>query len=231
MANPAFKAIGAFTPGGGDVTPPWPTHASGDYAWLICACVGSQTIPSAPSGWTELADSPVAVGGFGDGVTITIFERFAASASETNPTVLDPGNYLACQIVTFSDVNATTPVNASQTSTEAVATTSVSATGVTTTENNCLIVAVVGSPNDAISTSEFSGWTNANLTSITERGDNTTNQNAGGGFGIATGTLASAGASGATTVTMANSNLAAMFVAALAPVAAASSTQGLMALF
>ncbi len=71
---------------------------------------------------------------------------------------------------------------------EATSDTSGSIPGATTTVNNTLVVvAVAGSLPDASGTANFSAWTNANLTNLTERADNTATAGNGGALGIATG--------------------------------------------
>lgn len=81
-----------------------------------------------------------------------------------------------------------------------VGTTAVSIAGLTTTINNALVADFVTEWDDSLG-SHFSGYTNASLTSLTEREDGSTNTGNGGGVGIATGIRAAAGAVSATTVT------------------------------
>ncbi len=74
---PAFKAMGA----GHDTTPVIPTHASGDYM-LLPVESAADDVPT-PSGWTKIGswfDST-------DSTCLTLFERFATSSSETNPSI------------------------------------------------------------------------------------------------------------------------------------------------
>lgn len=59
-----------------------------------------------------------------------------------------------------------------------------------TVSPNALVCIVGSSALDLDSTTQFSGWTNANLTSITEQMDNVTSFGNGGGFGLATGACA-----------------------------------------
>jgi hypothetical protein len=94
------------------------------------------------------------------------------------------------------------PWNVTAGGVEATSDTSASIPGATTTVDNTLVVvAVSGSLPDATSTAVFSGWANANLTSLTERTDNGDKSNNGGALGVATGVKATAGAIGNTTVT------------------------------
>src|SRR6266511_2407088 len=90
-------------------------------------------------------------------------------------------------------------------------------TGLNTIKDNSLVVMACTSTRDANSTAQFSSWANANLTSINERDDNTSLTGAGGGFGVAEGYLATAGASGNSTVTIATSEQWRSVHVALAP--------------
>jgi hypothetical protein len=90
-----------------------------------------------------------------------------------------------------------------------------SATGVSTTVADCLIV-ISGSCGDGTS---VDSWTNTNLASpaITEAEDMFTNQGSDGDVHVAYGGLASAGASGTTTATISASEEQANWVFALEP--------------
>ena len=102
--------------------------------------------------------------------------------------------------------------------TEAASDTSGSIAGATTTVANTLVVtAIATSLPDASSTTNFSSWTNANLTSLTERIDNAVTAGNGGGLGAATGVKATAGAYGSTAVTLASSAYKAMMSIAIKP--------------
>ncbi len=101
---------------------------------------------------------------------------------------------------------------------DATASTTATIPGATTTVANTLVVvaAAVGLPNSN-GTSNFSAWTNSNLSSITKRIDNTRNVGVGGGIGVATGGKATAGAYGNTTVTLAASAKKGMMCIAIKP--------------
>lgn len=90
------------------------------------------------------------------------------------------------------------------TSSSQTTSTSLSATipGVTTTVNDCLILAAINTyGNSSAYNAWYDNWVNAGLASVTERMDQA---DLVGGFGLATGGLATAGASGNTTVDVAN---------------------------
>ena len=89
-------------------------------------------------------------------------------------------------------------------------------TGATTTVANTLVVTIVANSSDTAS-ARTSGWTNSNLTGLTESIDNNTNNGNGGGFGVATGVKATAGAYGTTTAALATSSVQARMSIALRP--------------
>jgi len=131
--------------------------------------------------------------------------------------VADSGDHQIARIITFRGVIASgNPWDVAVGSVAATASTAVSIPGATTTVANTLVVAIVANATDTTS-ARTSGWTNANLTSLTERMDNNTSSGNGGGFGVATGVKATAGAYGATTATLATSSVQGMLSFALKP--------------
>ena len=105
--------------------------------------------------------------------------------------------------------------------------TTVACPSVTTTVNGCLIVCIVaqGLPDADSSNAEWSGWTNANLTNLVERADETWSAGHGGGIGVATGEQATAGSTGTTTATSATSSNRVTVTIALKPAPAAAAVQ------
>ena len=135
------------------------------------------------------------------------------------PRVADPGNHVAAQILTYRGVVTTgNPSDITGGGIKAVASTSVTVTGVTTTLPDTLIVQAVARDNDSPAAA-FSAPTNANLTSITERTDTGTNSGNGGGIGVWDGVMASAGATGNTTATVTSSANAFITIALKPPTA------------
>jgi hypothetical protein len=83
--------------------------------------------------------------------------------------------------------------------------------------------------DDASSVTSFSGWTNAGLTGVAEDTEAGTSQGNGGGFGVASGTKATAGVVGSTTATCTVSTRQARIAFALAPAGGAAATGTLAA--
>lgn len=214
MAIPAWKAKGTFASGTGALSVAWPTsgsYAVGDLALLICE--SANQAHTTPSGWTPVANSPQFTGtaAAAGGVRLSVFYKYATSTSETNVSVADTGNHTTGQIHVFKACVIETTIGGVRTP----AGTSITFGSLTTANDNDLIVFCLANDRDAASTANLSAWTNANLTGLTERHDQTVTSGVGGGIGVASGVMASAGAIGTTTVTNAASVTAAWLVIAL----------------
>ena len=135
-----------------------------------------------------------------------------------NPTVGVSGNHQIARIITFRGVISTGnpwDVTAGNTGSSS---TSFAIPGTTTTVDDTLIVAIVSNGTDT-ATAQTSGWTNANLTSLTERADANNRAGNGGGFGVATGIKATAGAYGNTTGNLETASAQGRMSIALKPIA------------
>ncbi len=196
ITMPSLRAVGAVASGVGDVVPGVPTGlTTNDVELLFCECIQTETV-AAPSGWTEIPDSPQTAAA----TKLHIFwRRWDGVAGD--PTVVDPGNHVVAVRAAFQNVITTgNPYDVTAGDTGA-SSTSVSIPGDTTTTDNCLIVAACAAGTD-IATPDFSSWTNSDLSSVTEIIDEFRTDAGGGGIGVATGGKATAGAYGATTATL-----------------------------
>jgi hypothetical protein len=139
------------------------------------------------------------------------------NGSQGAPTVSDSGDHQIARIIAIRGaVTSGNPWDVYAGGVESTADTSGSIPGATTTVADTLVVvAVAGSLPDSNGTSNFSAWTNANLTSLTEQTDNTANSGNGGALGIATGLKATAGAYGSTAVTHASAAVKGMISIAI----------------
>lgn len=205
-AAPSFQARGGAASGTGAVTPAWPTHAVNDVALLFVESTGGQAVTlSTPAGFVAVANSPQATGATTSGTQISVFWARATSTTMSAPTVADPGDHVYARILTYRGVITTgNPWDVTGGGVKAIASTSVTVTGVMTTVANTLIVQAVARDDDA-SGAEFSAETNVNLTSITERNDAGTTSGNGGGFAVWDGAKAALGATGNTTATVVSS--------------------------
>jgi len=199
MAAPTYISKGLAVDSVDAINVAWPFHQVNDIGVLVVEITGNNTL-STPSGWTligEANDVASTAGG-----KLGVYWKRAASGSEPDVTVADTGNHQIGQIYTFGGcLQTATPVNVSTTGSKATASTTATVPAITTTIADTLIVMCVGRPDDSSSVTHFSSPTNANLSSLTERGEAGTNLGNGGGFGVFTGVLATAGSTGTTTIT------------------------------
>lgn len=216
-AAPSFQAAGTAVSGTGSVFAPWPAHAVGDIALLFVESAGGQAVTlTTPAGFAAVTGSPQATGTTTNGTRITVFWARATSTSMSTPQVADPGNHVYARILTYRGViDSGDPWDVTGGGVKAVASTSVTVTGVTTTVPDTLIVQAVARDNDSAAAA-FSAQANGNLTGIAEQSDDGTNSGNGGGIGIWDGVKATAGATGDTTATV-TSSINAFLTIALRP--------------
>ncbi|MFA4969748.1 MAG: hypothetical protein WC540_08955, partial [Sulfuritalea sp.] len=198
-------------------SPAWPAHAANDIALLFVESAGGQSVTlSVPNGFVAVPNSPQATGAGTAGTRLTVFWARATSSAMAAPKIAAPSDHFYAQIVTFRGViNSGNPIDATAGGTKPVASTSVTVPGVTTTVANALIVQAVARGND-LAAAAFSAQTNANLTGIVEHLDAGTANGNGGGLGIWSGVMATAGATGNTTATV-TSSINAFLTIALKP--------------
>ncbi len=197
MANPTFVAAGTKTGSTGNAVPPLPTgHAADDLLLLICETRDTDAV-TAPAGWNEIttvdSGSPLPLVDSTDATRLTIFWKIDGG-SETDPTVLDPGNHIICAIVAFRGTDLTDPFNLIVTSVETTSNTTVTIAGGTTTVNDCTVIQLTSNTTDSAS-AQVSNWANGSLTSpgFFEFVDDFGNSNLGGGFAGAYGGKDTAG--------------------------------------
>ncbi len=220
---PTFVAAGAVAYGTGAITPALPSGIATNDILLLFLDTSNQTITiPTPNGgtWTQVTNSPqgTGTGGSSGSVALTVFwSRY--NGTQGAPTTSDSGDHQIGRIIAIRGATTSgNPWDVTAGGVDATASTTATIPGATTTVANTLVVvaAAVGLPNSN-GTANFSAWTNANLSSIAERIDNTRNAGVGGGIGVATGGKATAGAYGNTTVTLAASAKKAMLSLAIKP--------------
>jgi len=221
---PAFQAAGTAVANAAAIPAvAWPTHQANDIGLLVIETANQAvTLGTNAADWTAVTNSPQGTPGTapaGTATRLTVFWSRATSASMGSVGVNDSGNHQYAQIITFRGVFASgnpwdgTPAG----NVAATAATAVSIPGGTTTVANTLVVAIVANGADTLA-AQTSGWTNASLSGLAERVDSNTDVGNGGGFGVATGVKATAGAYGATTATLATSFVQGRMSIALRPV-------------
>lgn len=199
-------ALGAVAFQTGTASPALPANTTaGD---LLIMVIGTSNEAATASGWTEAPDSPVSVGAGCPAVgcvRLTILYKIAAGGDAT--TTNDPGDHIFAFIlaITSGTFNASTPFHVTAQNTQ-TATDSVSISGDTTTDTNTLVLAASASDlPDASSTTQYSSAANADLGSVTELVDFARVTGVGGSLFLMSGTKATAGAFGASTVTASTS--------------------------
>jgi hypothetical protein len=205
VGAPEVRAVGAVASGEGAISPGLPAGTlKGDLLLMVAesggaAAAGEANTPLTAAGWSS-PPAPYASQKKGN-TRLTVLYRIATG---TDPTLTnDTGDHQIAKVIgikagTFDPIS---PFNGAGVGTQA-ATKAVSIPGVTTTRDKCLVVACAsGNLPDAAGTTEFSGVTNAALTGLTERIDNTTSAGDGGAIFAATGVKEAKGAASTTTVT------------------------------
>jgi hypothetical protein len=218
-----FVAAGAVKSGTGAISPALPSGIAANDILLLFIETANQAVSiSNQNGgtWAAVTSSPQGTGTAGGtaATRLTVFwSRY--NGTQGAPTVSDSGNHqLARMVAIRGAVSSGNPWDVTAGGVDATSDTSASIPGATTTVANTLVVvATAGSLPDASGTAQFSAWTNANLTSLTERTDNSVSSGNGGSLGIATGFKATAGAYGNTAVTHANSAVKGMISIAIRP--------------
>jgi uncharacterized repeat protein (TIGR01451 family) len=224
QAAPVFQAAGTAVDGTGAVSPAWPAHAINDVALLFVESTGGETVTlSTPAGFVAITNSPQATGAGTAGTRITVFWARATSAPMTAPTVADPGDHVVAQILTYRGAITTgNPWDVTGGGVKATASTSVTATEVTTTVGDTLVVVAVSQDIDD-DKAAFSGWTNERVDTASKTGTGPGSGN-GGGFGVIDFIMTTAGATGNTTATV-SSSINAFLTIALKPAAAGAASK------
>lgn len=201
MAYPRYIGKGAFQSGTGALTVPAATGIRAGDIIVIFVESANQAITT-PTGYevlaTQIGTGTAAAAG---GVRIASYYKIMDDVADTATTINDSGDHTTAIKMVFRDTAFFIGnLYAVATSTQA-ATTSMVFPAVTTLTDESLVVLAVGQDTDAASTATVGAVTNANLTSITERHDQTVIAGAGGGLAVITGQKATAGSTGTSTAT------------------------------
>ena len=219
---PTFVAAGAVASGTGAITPALPSGIATNDILLLFLNTSDQSISiSNQNGgtWAQVGTMQgTGIGGSSGSVGLTVYwSRY--NGTQGAPTTSDSGDHQIGRMIAVRGATTSgNPWDVTGSGVDATASTTATIPGATTTVANTLVVvaAAVGLPNST-GTANFSAWTNANLSSVTERTDNTQAVGVGGGLGVATGGKATAGAYGNTTVTLATSAKKGMMSIAIKP--------------
>lgn len=222
MAFDVAVVDGNVTANIGDNTVTLPSHQADDIFLLFVESNSTDT-PAAPSGgWAAVTNSPQN----DTGTKLSVFWLRAASGSETNPTILDPGDHSIAAAVRVRGCKTTgNPWNITKGSVAGSGTTTVTVTGDTTTVNGCLIVCGVSTATDTNTGLSNSNWANAALSGITQIINDSDTAGDGGGLIVMYGTQATAGAVGNTTATLSGASRQGHMMIALEPAASSNDTE------
>ncbi len=186
------------------------------------ATLGSFGMDGSGAGWTNLFQFGfnAAVGNTCLGVCAKV-----AAGSDVYDFTINGGmiNHCTGRVARITGHGVATPstdIVKSATNGSGTAGTTGTALGITTLSVDNLILMIGGTARDANSTADFSAWTNANLSSITEQMDNVTLSGNGGGFGMASAVSATAQAIGSSTWTLVSAEWTGVQIAIPPPAAA-----------
>ena len=203
-----YNNSGTFTAGTGAITPPYPASMVANDICLLVVTSENQAITlTTANGFAEVPTwSPQSAGtaATDPASRLAVFWKRTVGG-DSAPVVADSGNNTEGIIHCFSGVITSgnpwdTGAGGNDT---AQNDTTGNIPGATTTMPNDLVVLIESTSNNGTSTTNCSGWTNANLSSLTELQDNSNTAGLGGGSCMATGVKATAGTYATTTVTMA----------------------------
>lgn len=210
VAAPTYVSTGSPTSNAAAITPTVPARQPDDIAILLVKTT-NQTIGTDPtaSGWTAI-NTPAGTGVAAAAGAVRLsayWIRINISSLPSTVSCGDSGDMQAGVVMLFRGCIATgSPIDTTGTSVVSGATTALSVNGLTTAGPSRLVVAcaALGAP-DAAGSANVSGWTNADLTGLTEILDTTVTAGNGGGLAAAYGVKAAAGTVSATTATLASS--------------------------
>lgn len=201
---PSFVAAGTVSSGANSATPALPAGATTDdiLIYMVSWGDGGGNTSTEPAGYTRFILKN------GTQTRMAVYwKRHSGSESAQTFAPTTAGHGVIARMLAFRGCIASgSPVDQAVSSADETNQTALSTVTITTLIPNSMIVNMVGMLIlvPATTTTEFSGWTNANLTSITEATDNTTNNGDGPGLGSAYGLKATSGSVGSTTLTGVN---------------------------
>jgi len=223
-AAPAYRASGTFTAGTAAITVPYPAGMLANDVCLLAVESENQNIAlTTANGFVQVPTSPQSAGtaAVNPASRLALFWKRTVGG-DAAPVVTDSGDHTTGRIHCFSGViTSGNPWDAGAGGNDGGANdTTGTIPGATTTSPDTLVVLITSNSRNGTSTANCSAWTNASLTSLTERSDNTNTAGLGGGHCMATGVKAAAGPYAATTVTLATTSFKGAISLALKPATA-----------
>lgn len=222
MGMPTVFAVGTSASNINAASPGLPAGFVADDIFMLYIETQDVAVVPATTGYTEITNVFVSTG---NATRLTLRWRRAV-AGDTAPSVGETANdHCCCQILGIRGCITTgNPYEAVQTSQETTSDGTVSIAGSTTLGPDRLVLAAFSTGADIASTVQASAWSDVGLGSVTERADFWAAAGLGGGFGVASGTKAVAGAWGPTLATLATPNFKAQISLAMIGATAAAAT-------
>jgi hypothetical protein len=198
---PAVRSVGTAASGTGDITPGLPAGHTTNDILLLFVETANQAVTN-PAGYTQIGpQNGVGTAASSGSTRLTIFWK-RDGGSESAPTVTDAGNRTQGVIIAVSGCRTTgNPFYFQWNGYKKTASTTWTHLGNATTINNSLIIYGLAQGISANNVSQLSSVANASLSSVTTQYDNSTNDGVGGGIGVVSGLLATAGSYGSLTAT------------------------------
>lgn len=217
-AGPTHAAVTAGATSGGTITNFSLTSIRGVGRRMFLGVMTANQAMAAPSGWTAFtADSGTpsrGSAGVAGGVRIIVFWKDSDN-TETTVNFADSGDIQYVVGYSVDKASGATGIAFGESIADnAAASTSGSFSCPTTSDGNCFVISFVATDRDANGAS-WSGQANADLANVSERFDNGTATNSGGGVMIVTGEKEVAGTIGNTAATQASSAAFAWITVAL----------------
>lgn len=201
MALPTFVAAGTVSASLTAITPGIPAgNAAGDILILAIETSVPGTV-TAPGSWAHVTGSPLQVGS--DSRLTVLWLR--AVGSDAAPTIADTGDHQTGRMIGVRGCITTgNPWDGTPgATTDATRDTAAVGVGLTTTVDECFVVACFGTDvPDSTGTAAFASPVNASLANLAERVDNSSANGDGGAIAIFTGEKATAGVVSATSCTI-----------------------------
>lgn len=226
ITTPTYRGAGtAATSGSGGVTIGQPGTVGIDDLLLIVISTANDVFGTwPPTGWTQVPNPPIGFGTAGTAGAVRLLLAWKRATATTGNAVTtgNPGgtnDYTMAQMFAFQGISRRgDPWEVSATSNQTTAATSGTMDSVTTLGPARHIVYCLAGDNDATSTTQVTSATGTGVTNYAERTDNWTNNGAGGGIWMASGTAATAGIAGGAGILTIGSQVFSKWTGALRPV-------------
>jgi len=186
------------------------TPATADNAiGIISLGLCNTTAPAVttPSGWTLLETTSQGGTVAGDSVRqYTYWRRLVTGDGDVTFSGITGNRFFVYTVILGPDTSAS-PFGTITSGVQNTATSSLSISGITTGQNNSLVLYIISSELSSSSTNFLSSPANASLASVREHYETCVTNGTGNSRGQASGELVTAGASGTFTATMPGSNV------------------------